>query len=254
MFAFLILGLVLSNAACAGVYFSPAVNAPALRRAGQATLSANTRFLVPRLAAHALAAVALTDQLRLAGSINGAFNRDRRRGIYGEALAGAEPMLKRGLQLGVLGGVGYGNVSAEHSSCGDYDMCIGTAFDGYVEQVRAHYLRYSLQAHVTYHAPLGQVGGGMRLSLMDMRVYEVETVAVHERGLPVAIEPFAFARGGWPFLQGEFQVRYTGVANSPRVNGERVVVRDGITIVLGIRFVFGPGITRHWTQDNQGTD
>lgn len=246
--------LVFCSTGCAGVYLPPAVSVPALRRAGQATVSANARVFAPQLGAHALAAVAVTDQLRIAGSINRAFSRGRRRGIYGEALAGAEPMLTRGLQLGVLGGMGYGEVSAHHSSCEGDDMCVSAAPASAPEQVRANYVRYALQAHLTYHAPkIIHVGGGLRLSLMDMRVNEVEEVAVHARGLPVALEPFGFVRAGWPFLQGELQVRYTGVVNSPRVNGARVVVSDHLTIVLGVRFVFGPGITKHWKRGTRGS-
>lgn len=238
-------GIAFLSAGCAGAYLPPLVSVPALRRAGQATLSANARLFAPQLGAHAHAAVAVTERVRVAGSISGAFDRDRRQGIYGEALAGAEPMLTRGLQLGVLGGVGYGEVSAKHSACGDEDMCISTAPRSAVEQVQADYVRYSLQAQLTYHAPLiVHAGGGLRVSLLDMRVNEVEEAIAHARGLPVAIEPFAFARAGWPFLQGEWQVRYTGVVNSPRVRGERVVVSDQVTFVLGLRMVFGPGITK----------
>jgi hypothetical protein len=249
----LLLSVVCGLSGCAGVYLPPAVSVPALRRAGQATVSAHARLMAPQLGAHALAAVAVTDQLRVAGSISGAFDRGRRRGIYGEALVGAEPMLTRGLQLGVLGGLGYGDVSAKHSACDGDDNCISTAPSDAAEQVQAHYVRYALQAHLTYHArKILHVGGGLRVSLMDMRIDEVEQVQVRARGVPLALEPFAFVRGGWPFLQAETQFRYTGVLNSPRVQGERVVVSDHFTIVFGLRFVFGSGITTTWTRDVQG--
>jgi len=248
--ALVLLTVIAGTTACAGVYLPPSVNVPALRRAGQATVSANARIFSPQVGAHALAAVAVTDELRIAGSINGAFDRDRRRGIYGEALAGAEPMLTRGTQLGVLVGMGYGDVSAKHSSCHGHDMCFSGVPASAAEQVRAHYVRYALQAHLTFHArKVVHGGGGLRLSLMDMRVTEVEQVDVHARGRPIAVEPFAFLRLGWPFLQFEWQLRYTGVARSPRVNGESVVVADQLTYVFGLRVLFGRGITRHWTVD-----
>lgn len=233
---------------CAGVYLPPAVNAPALRAAGQGTLGVHARVFSPQTGVHAVGAVAITDQLRLAGTLSGGFVRGQRRGLYGELLAGAEPMLNRMLQLGVLGGVGYGSVRSKHEACRDppTDSVCLTPGD-IVDEAQATYVRYSLQAYLTFHAPkIVHGGGGLRLSLLDMHVREVDDRAVDVHALPIAIEPFVFGRVGLPFFQADVQLRYSDLVNAPHDAGRRVIWADRLTFVVGLRFVFGPGITRRW--------
>jgi hypothetical protein len=230
------------------VYLPPMVNAPALQQAGQATLSANTRVFAPQHGTHAAAAVAVTDLVRVAGTVSGSWAR--RPGIYGEGLVGAEPRLNRLLQLGVLGGVGYGNVEADHPRCRedqDDDEGVCASPGNHVDQARATYLRYSLQTYLALRAPkIVHGGAGLRLSLLDMHVHEIDGLAVQRRALPVALEPFVFVRAGAPFFQAEIQVRYTGVMNNPRDLGHKVVVADQFQLTLGFRVVLGRGIERRW--------
>ncbi|HEX5656601.1 MAG TPA: hypothetical protein VFX59_05370 [Polyangiales bacterium] len=244
---FTLLSLLLCSG-CAGVYLPPVTNVPALRAAGQASFGVSTRLLSPQTATHAVGAVAITDQLRLAGTLSGGFVRSQRRGLYGEALLGAEPMLSRLLQLGVLGGVGYGDVRTKHDACHD------THTDGVclkprdiVDQAQATYVRYSVQAYLAVHAPkIAHGGGGLRLALIDMHVHELDGHAVNVRARPIAIEPFFFGRVGLPFFQAEVQLRYSDLVNAPHDAGRRVIWADRLTLLVGARFVFGPGITRRW--------
>lgn len=243
----LLLVVLLQAAGCAGVYLPPVANVPALRRAGQATVSVSNRVFAPQHGTHGAAAVAITDSLRVAGTFSASFSE--RPGRYGEGLIGAEPRLNKLLQLGVLGGVGYGNVEADHPKCPDPAPVDSFCFSpgNHVDQARATYLRYSLQAYLTVHAPkIAHGGGGVRLSVMDMHLHEIDDVAVHRHALPVAIEPFAFGRVGLPFFQGEVQIRYTGLVNGPRDLGRKVVVSDQFAFMVGLRFVFGSGITKSW--------
>ncbi|MEY4512511.1 MAG: hypothetical protein RLZZ450_4633 [Pseudomonadota bacterium] len=244
----LVLALLLGSSGCAGVYLPPMANVPALRRAGQATASASARVFAPQHGTHAAAAVAITDSLRVAGTVSSSFAK--RRGIYGEGLLGAEPRLNRLLQLGVLGGVGYGDVDADHRRCredeGSSDsFCLSPG--NHVDQARATYLRYSLQTYLTVYAPkIVHGGGGLRVSLLDMHLHEIDGLPVQRRALPVALEPFAFVRVGAPFFQAEVQLRYTGLMNDPRDQGHKVVVSDQFAFMVGIRTVFGPGIHPRW--------
>jgi hypothetical protein len=246
MWRLILLALLLESMGCAGVYLPPVANVPALRRAGQATVSASTRVFAPQHGTHAAAAVAVTDALRVAGTVSTSFGK--RPGIYGEALTGAEPMLSRLLQLGILGGVGYGDVDAEHSRCPEEQVDSVCFTPGnHVDQARATYVRYSLQAYLTVHAPkVVHGGGGLRVSLMDMRLHEIDGIAVQRRALPVALEPFAYARVGSPFFQAEVQFRYTGLTHAPRDLGRKIVVSDQFAIMVGVRVMFGPGIERRW--------
>ncbi|MET0287314.1 MAG: hypothetical protein ABW352_22705 [Polyangiales bacterium] len=225
-------------------------NAPALRQAGQATVSASARVFSPQHGTHAAAAVAITDSLRVAASLSGSFAK--RRGIYAEGLVGAEPRLNRIVQLGILGGAGYGDVDAKHERCPDEPQVDSFCFSpgNHVDQARATYVRYSLQAYAVVHAPkLVHGGGGVRVSLMDMHLHEIDEVAVQRRALPIALEPFAFARVGAPFFQAEVQLRYTGLMNGPRELGRTVVVADQFAFTVGFRVVLGPGIERRWPRD-----
>jgi hypothetical protein len=118
---------------------------------------------------------------------------------------------------------------------------------GYVDEASARYMRYALQGYLLWRAPkIGLGGGGVRLSVMDMRFREVNGEPSSTHGLPVAIEPFVFVRGGLPFFQVEVQVRYTGLLNEPHLGNRKLVVPDGLTYVAGLRFVLGPGVTRRW--------
>lgn len=244
----LLLAILLGSAGCAGVYLPPMANVPALRRAGQATGSLSTRLFAPQHGTHAAGAVAITDDLRVAGTYSRSYAQ--RRGVYGEGLVGAEPRLNKLLQLGVLGGVGYGNVDAQHRRCredegGDDSFCFSPG--NHVDQARATYLRYSLQAYLTVYAPkIVHGGGGLRVSLLDMRLHEIDGRPVQRHVFPVPVEPFAFVRVGAPFFQAEIQVRYTALANQPRDQGHKVVVADQFQFMVGIRTVFGQGIERRW--------
>lgn len=246
----LLLAVLFSSAGCAGVYLPPMANVPALRRAGQATISASTRLFAPHHGTHAAAAVAVTDSLRVAGTVSGSFYK--RRGTYGEGLIGAEPSLNKLLQLGVLGGVGYGDVNAQHRRCREDEGGVDSVCfppGNHVDQARATYVRYSLQTYLAVHAPkIAHGGGGLRVSLLDMHVHEIDGLPVQRRDLPVVIEPFAFARVGAPYLQAEVQVRYSVVRNEPLEQERKVVVSDQFTFTIGVRAVFGRGIKQSWQQ------
>lgn len=240
---------LLQAAGCAGVYLPPAANVPALRQSGQVTISATNRTFAMENGTNAAAAVAITDWVRVAGTFSASFAE--RRGIYGEGLVGAEPRLNKVVQLGVLGGLGYGEVNAKHRRCRKEEQQHAEAFcfspGNHVDQARADYLRYSLQAYAVAYAPkLIHGGGGLRVSVMDMRLHEIDERPVQRRALPVSFEPFAFARLGLPFFQAELQLRYTALTNNPRELGRKVVVADQVSFLLGVRFVFGPGIERRW--------
>lgn len=243
-----LLAVLLGSAGCAGVYLPPMANVPALRQAGQATVSASTRLFAPQHGTHAAAAVAVTDLVRVAGTVSGSWAK--RPGIYGEGLLGAEPRLNKLLQLGVLGGVGYGSVDAEHRRCredegGDDGFCFSPG--NHVDQARATYVRYSLQTYLTVRAPkIVHGGAGLRVSLLDMHLHELDGLAVERRVLPVALEPFGFVRAGAPFFQAEIQLRYTGLMNQPHDLGRKVVVSDQFALMVGFRVVLGQGIERRW--------
>lgn len=226
----------------------PSPQAPALREAGQVTLAGNMRIMSPQEGASVRAAVALTDHIRLAATGVGAFDASRR-GLYGELLAGYERFTGKFVQVGGLFGVGVGDVRARHPHCYDlhYDNSYCDVPKGYVDQAAARTVRYGLEGYFALHAPRVVSGGaGLRASVLDMRFHEVNDLAVRGRHAPLAFEPFVFVRAGQPWVQVEFQVRYTGLVNQPRYAGESVVAPDRLNILLGLRFVAGPGILGSW--------
>lgn len=238
---FTLCSLLFSLSGCAGVYLSPAPQLPAMRKAGQVAVGASMRVFQPQLAGHLTAAASVSERIRLAGTFSKGFVRQRE-GLYGEALAGVEPSINSLLQYGILAGMGYGDVRAHHPHCpsnrGSDSFCFVPK--GYVDDVSATYLRYAAQAHVVLHAPKIVHGGvGFRVSVMDMRFDEINERPAHSRGLPVALEPFVVGRVGNSRAQVEVQVRYTGIVNSPRFEGRKLVVPDQLTMAIGLRLVFG---------------
>jgi hypothetical protein len=229
-----------------GMYLPPSLAVPGLQRAGQASLAASIRPTTPAGSASGSATVALTDHVRLALGGVGAFTAHRRGG-YGDVLLGGEFRVARFIEVGGLGGVGYGAVRARHAYVDPVDNAYSPVQDGYVDEVRGHYLRYALQGHVLLRAPkIVQGGGGLRLSLIDAAIDAVDDAPVSAHGRPVAIEPFGFVRVGQPWLQFEMQLRYTGVVHQPSYAGRDLFVPDRMTISLGLRVVLGPGIGWVW--------
>jgi hypothetical protein len=233
---------LLCASGCSGLYLSPGVTMPALERAGQVRTSASITALSPASGAHANLAVAATDTIRVGGALSAAFDRDTRRGLFGELFAGAEPRVNHFLQYGLLASAGYGQVTDYMAACerGGHGegVCLKPA--GYVDHASARYWRYAAQAYVVLRAPRVVHGGaGLRTSLLAMEFNTSEQPNTRG-GLPITLEPFFMVRAGWKRLQFGPELRYVAVFNDPREAGKKVVLPDRFVIAIGVAVLLGP--------------
>lgn len=244
---------LLTTLGCSGVYMSPGVNAPALRKAGQFHASASMRLFQPQNGANATVAYAVTDLVRVGATATGSFAE--RKGYYAEGLIGVEPWVKSWFGYGVLGGAGYGDVTATHPPCEDnaqdFTFCIST--EDAVERVSATYRRYFVQGYLTLSAPVredkhrprwrptvAQISLGLRAAIVDMDFHRFDDLQTDDHGVFGALEPFAIMRAGWRRVQFEPQIRYVGLIQRPRWHDHTVVLPEQLMFSLGFRVLLGP--------------